>query len=112
MDRTGLSNIYMTLGQIDEAVKMHIEEAELRSVHSAHLDDVNRYILEAQDSLKQFLDYIKECAVCDGMIGDAPRAEVVFKEQNPQPGKNAEHHQAPHHTIHQSCFRTADHELA
>lgn len=45
---------------------------------------------------------IDQCAVCDGRIGAAPRAEVVFKD-------DPKH---DHKIIHQSCYRTADHEIA
>jgi hypothetical protein len=50
---------------------------------------------------------IDQCAVCDGRIGAAPRAEVVFKSHNEDGDENVKSS-----IIHQSCFRTADHEIA
>jgi len=50
---------------------------------------------------------IDQCWECDGRIGAAPKAEVVYVDQRMDYGDGA-----PHRIIHQSCFRTNVHKIA
>lgn len=106
IDREGMKRAESMCRTLQAAINAQSEDIQNADVNKlvdiSHLDEAQDGLENAADALRRFLDFTTECSVCDGMIGYAPKAEVVFKNQKDD----------KHHIIHQSCFRTADHEIA
>jgi len=106
-DREGMNRARLTCGTLMDAISAQREDLERDPRYQGVLGDLKdaaNYLSDAEDTLYSVLEYTRECAVCDGIIGDSARAEVVFKDDTRDP--------KPHRIIHQSCFRTNDHEIA
>jgi hypothetical protein len=106
LDRDGLDRARVMCGTLQDALGA---QRDALLGHPAlpnlgELDDAINALVEAESALDHFLEYTRECAVCDGIIGAAPRAEVVMKDDPAGSGE--------HYFIHQDCFRENQHEIA
>jgi len=113
IDREGLNNARITCGTIMDALSAQAEDLKRWQhpridPHLELLTEAANMLNDAESDISRFLYLTEECWECDGIMGDAERAEVVYIDQRIDLGEG----NAPHRIIHQSCFRTNVHEIA